>query len=194
MTTWPSQHLTSDDLDSFHSGAPPSDVRFHLETCETCRTLVAEDVELIRALQTLGSLSPSAGFTDRVMARVTVGEPAAVPVLSFPRLTRRRLAVLGTVAAGLAASVIWSATNRAALEGMLGGAGAAVVDAGWTAFRALAAAVTAQPWFDSVRPLWLEPARLVGGAIAGLLIYGSGIFALRRLVTPSTSPVSGASA
>jgi anti-sigma factor RsiW len=169
-------------------------MRFHLETCETCRALVAEDFELIRALESLTSVSPTAGFADRVMARVAIGEPAAVPVLSFPRLTRRRLVAIGAVAAGVAASVAWSAANRPALDAMLGTAAGGAVDAGWTAFRALAAAVATQPWFDSVRPFWVEPTRLIGGTIAGLLIYGSGIFALRRLVTPSASPVSGASA
>jgi hypothetical protein len=156
--------------------------------------LVAEDLELIRALESLTALGPTAGFADRVMARVAISEPAAVPVLSFPRLTRRRLAVLGTIAAGLAASVAWSAANRSALDAILGAAAGGAVDAGWTAFRATAAAVAEQPWFDSVRPFWLEPTRLVGGALAGLVIYGSGIFALRRLVSPSASPVSGASA
>lgn len=194
MTTWPTQHLTADDLDSFHSGALPADVRFHLETCEPCRQLLAADGELVRQLEAMESIAPSAGFADRVMAHVVVAPAEAVPVLSFPRMTPRRIAAIGAVAAGVVASVTWSAANRSQLDLVLGTVGAGALDAAWTGVRTLAAFLGDQPWFDAVRSAWLAPARLAAGLAAGLAIYISGLVALRRLVTPSASPVSRASA
>jgi hypothetical protein len=194
MTAWPTKHLTADDLDAFHSGALGSESRLHLETCEECHALAAADVELVGALGRLESLAPSAHFADRVMARVAIVKPGRVPVLSFPKLSRRRVAALATLAAGMVASVMWSAAYRAELETFLGGVQAGLVRSAWIAVRAAAVTVTDQPWFETLRSAWLAPARLAAGILVGLLIYGSGLLALRRLVTPSAGPVSGASA
>lgn len=194
MSPWPTQHLTADDLDAFHSGALSSEMRLHLETCDACRALGANDFEVVSALERLRPFAPAPGFVDRVMAQVVVGQPARVPLLSFPTLSRRRLAAVGALAAGLAASVVWSAANRTELEAWLNGIGAGLVQAGWAAVRSAAAAVAQQPWFETVRSGWLVPGRLAVAGGALVLAYGSGILALRRLLTPSAGPVSNASA
>ena len=113
---WPTMHFTADDLDAFHTEALSNEMRLHLETCDQCRRLVVEDRELLTRLDALGDYGPHAGFADRVMARVAIGGPIAVPVLSFPRFTAQRIAAMIALAAGLVASVAWSAANRALLS------------------------------------------------------------------------------
>jgi hypothetical protein len=192
MTPWPTKHLTTDDLDAFHSEALPGEMRLHLETCEDCRYLVAADRELVNLLGHLPAYEPHQGFADRVMTRVAINEPAPVPVLSFPKLTRRRVAAMSALAAGICLSVAWSVTNRAVLDGWLATVQAGAADAGWTAFRALAANVTEQSWYESLRQFVGTPSRVAMVATATLVLYLSGLAALRRLITPSGPAVSNA--
>jgi hypothetical protein len=191
---WPTKHFTAEDLDAFHTEALSNEMRLHLETCEQCRHLVVTDRELLALLSGLGSYGPSQGFEDRVMARVAMSGPARVPVLSFPRFTPRRLAGLGSLAAGLVASVAWSAANRTALDGWLAGVGTNLVATGWSWVRAAGAILTEQPWFGTVAETWDSPVRIAATAAAFLGAYALGLIALRRLITPSADPVSGASA
>src|SRR5262245_49484861 len=115
IMTWPTKHLTADDLDAFHSEALSGDVRLHLETCDDCRRLITNDRFVLDQLGRLPAYQPSLSFAERVMTRVSIGAPAKVPVLSFPRLTRRQLAAISTLAAVMVLSVAWSAINRTAL-------------------------------------------------------------------------------
>jgi hypothetical protein len=194
MSPWPAQHLTYDDLDAFHSGALAHELQLHLETCAMCQELVAADRDVVTALGALPALAPSAGFADRVMARVRVPARARVPLLSFPRVGRARLAWLGGLAAALVGSVAWSAANRPLIEAWLAATAATLERAGWAAVRTLAALVAEQPWFDAVRALGAAPLRLAVVAAAGLLLYATGVIALRRLLTPSAGPASDAAA
>jgi hypothetical protein len=194
MTPWPTKHFTADDLDAFHTEALSSEMRLHLETCEECRQLAVSDRFVLDALGRLESFGPRDDFAERVMVRIEIAKPARVPVLSFPRLTRRRVAVLATVAVGVVASVAWSAANRATLDAWLTGAGAETTRAAWLALRGLAAGVAGQPWFEAIRSALLEPARLAVGGLVGLAIYASGLLALRRLMTPSADTVPHAQA
>lgn len=186
-------HLTTDDLDAFHSGSLDSACRLHIETCDRCRDLVLADRELIAAFERLPQLEPSAGFADRVMAQVVVATPARVPVISFPKLSKRRAALLGGLAAGMAASAVWSVAFRPELEALLRSVGGAAVELGWTAVRVTAAGLGELSWFEAARA-WLAPSRLVPTLLGIAVLYGSGVMALRRLVTPTAGPVSGARA
>jgi hypothetical protein len=94
----------------------------------------------------------------------------------------------------MVASIAWSAANRPELDAVLQAAGADLVRSGWFALRAAAATLADQPWFDALRSAWFAPARLAAGVLVGLLLYGSGLLALRRLLTPSAGSVSNASA
>ena len=185
MTPWPTKHFTADDLDAFHVEALGSEMRLHLETCEDCRRLAVADRFVLDALGRLESFSPREGFADRVMTRVDIAEPGRVPVLSFPRLTRRRIAAVALVAAGVVASVAWSAANRSTLDAWTHGAGAEATRAAWLALRGLAASVAGQGWFEGLRSALAAPARLAAGGLIGLAAYATGILALRRLMTPS---------
>jgi hypothetical protein len=191
---WPTKHFTADDLDAFHTEALSNEMRLHLETCEQCRRLVVEDRAVLAQLATLGDYGPRADFADRVMARVAIDGPAAVPVLSYPRFTARRAAIMGTLAAGLVASVAWSAANRVLLDGWLRRIGSALTSTGWAWLRGIGAALNEQPWFGTVSQLWESPARLVATIVVFLGSYLLGVMILRRLITPSVEAVSGANA
>ena len=191
---WPTKHFTADDLDAFHSEALSNEMRLHLETCEQCRQLVVADRHLLSLLEGLGSFGPSAGLEDRVMARVTISNPATVPILSFPKLAGRRLAVAASFAAGLVASVAWSAANRPMLEAWLRGTGQTLWTGGLAWLRAFAAVLTEQPWFGTVSQVWDSPLRLALTIVLAVGSYSLGLLALRRLITPSVGEVSNASA
>ena len=184
MTPWPTQHFTADDLDAFHTEALSNEMQLHLETCEDCRRLAVLDRRVLAMMDRLPSFGPRDGFADRVMARVTVGSPAPVPVLSYPKLTRRRIAALSALAAGMVASVAWSTINRGLLESWLDRTSL------WQQGLSLLAA---QPWYDSIRSVSGEPVRLAVIAACTIGLYATGLIALRRLVTP-TGSVSNARA
>jgi len=194
MTTWPTKHFTADDLDAFHSEALSSEMRLHLESCPDCQKLAKLDREVLALLRELPSYAPRADFGERVMSRVTVEKPGPVPVLSFPRLTRRRIAALTALAAGMVASVAWSSSNRVLLDAWLDGTAASLFNWGSALWQNGVAELTAQPWFETVRQVSDTPLRLALAAVAMVGLYGSGIFALRRLVTPSAGTVSNAGA
>lgn len=196
MTPTPTNHFTADDLDAFHTEALSSEMRLHFETCPDCRRLAALDREVLSMMNRLPSYGPRDGFESRVMARVQIATPAPVPVpvLSFPKLTTPRLAALTTLAAGMAVSVIWSVANRPLLEGWLEGTGAALWTSGTALWQHTLTALTAAPWFETVRQLSATPVRLVAGFLVAVGLYAGGLMALRRLVTPSAGTVSNAQA
>ncbi len=189
MTPSPTLHLTTDELDAFHSGSLSRDAGLHLETCDACRSLAHADHDLISQLGRLPALRARAGFEDRIMARVVVGEPASVPILSYPRLSRRRVAALSALAAGLAISVAWSAANRALLDAWLTAVSSSLANAGWAAFRGFSAAAAEQSWFQAVQHATAAPGRLVLGSIALVAIFAAGLVVLRRLTSPSAATV-----
>lgn len=194
MTPTPTTHFSADDLDAFHTEALSSEMRLHFETCPDCRRLAALDREVLSMMNRLPSYGPRDGFGDRVMARVQIASPAPVPVLSFPRLTTPRRAALGALAAGMLVSVAWSVANRSLLDAWLDGTGAALWHSGTAFWQQTLAALTAAPWFETLRQLSATPVRLVAGGLLAFGLYAGGLMALRRLVTPSAGTVSNAQA
>ena len=194
MTPWPTKHFTADDLDAFHSEALSSEMQLHLETCEDCRTLAVLDRQVLAMMDRLPSFGLRDGFADRVMARVTVGSPTPVPVLSYPRFTRRRIAALSALAAGMVASIAWSTANQLLLEVWLDRTSATLWNWGTVLWQQGMSLLVAQPWYHSIREVSGEPVRLVVIAAATIGLYASGIVALRRLVTPSSGSASDARA
>ena len=106
------KHFSADDLDAFHTEALSSEMRIHFDACEDCRRLAVLDREVLAMMNRLPSYGPQAGFANRVMGRVEIVSPGPVPVLSFPKLTGRRIAAVTTLAAGMIVSVAWSAATR----------------------------------------------------------------------------------
>jgi len=182
--TWPTKHLTADDLDAFHSGSSAHDMQLHLETCVECQELVALDRRLLDLLAAVPSLAPSAQLADRIMARVDVST-RSVPVLSYPALTRRRLGAIAATVVGMAASVAWASVNRPLLDGWLTRTGDALIAWGLERWNGGVALLTSEPWFETLRIVSGTPARLALIGVATLMLYGAGLAALRRLVTPA---------
>lgn len=186
MTRWPVNHLTADDLDAFHSASLSNNAREHLDECAECTALIRQDQDLVNRLAMLPAFEPSAGFTDRVLARVTVAQPALV------RFRVPRLALAAALFVALGASIVWSMFNRTLLLGWLNHSAAAIGNAAWLAVRVLATNLTEQAWFAGLSGFASSTGRvlLTGG---GLLIgYGAAVYGLRRLLLPPRRPVAHA--
>ena len=184
-----SNHFTADDLDAFHTGALSAEVRLHLETCVECKLLVAADRQVLELLGSMTILAPSAGLVDRVISQVQIAEPVPVPVLSYPKFTRPRIAAAVALAAGMIASVGWSSVYGALLQQWLDGSTAALWNFGTSAWQTAAGILTSQPWFESARQFSDAPFRLALFAAVLVGCYGTGLLALRRLVTPAAGTV-----
>ncbi len=115
------EHLPAAALQDYAEEAPGgrrgTRVRNHLAACEPCRTELQGWERLFGTLSSLGRFAPSAGFAERVMARVRV--PAPVPavwtgwgnrVLGWARgllpQTRRGWAVAGGIASAPTISMV----------------------------------------------------------------------------------------
>ena len=63
---------------------------------------------------------------------------------------------------------------------------------GWTGLQALVANLAEQPWTGAARTLLASPARAALTFGTGVLLYASGVLAMRRLMTASTNGVARA--
>jgi len=68
-------HLTPEQLDQILDDGASAALAFHLETCEPCRDLLAEQRRLIESIAALPAQSPPPSFADSVMSRVTLTHP-----------------------------------------------------------------------------------------------------------------------
>ena len=192
-------HLTPDDLDLWLEGTLPSDRLVHLEDCPDCFALAHAERRVVAWLGRLPLLAPSAGFSDRVMQRVAVPAPVArapwrvlvQPSLLGPRW-RAMAAGVGLAVAGAGLSVAWSLGHPDQLTSLLSSLGNQVVQIGWTGLQALVANLAEQPWTGAARALLSSPARAALTTGAGILLYASGLLAMRRLMTAPTHGVSRA--
>lgn len=183
--TWPTQHLTADDLDAFHSASLNATARQHLEECADCRSLAHSDRALLDALAALPAFEPAGGFADRVMARVARPGAAVVPLFR-----RRRLALAATVVLAVGASAVWSVFNREVLLSWLDQSATAAGNTLWTGVRVAAVNLTEQRWFAGLAEFASSSGR-VALAAGGLLVgYGAALFGLKRLLVPPSRPVS----
>lgn len=187
MTTTP--HLTPDDLDALLVGSMSATVRTHLGECGACRLLATGDRAVITVLERLPRFAPSPGFTERVMARVSVAKASRRSTLGLqirvPTGARARLAAaIGVVLlAGLTTSVVWSLANRELLT-VWGQQTLALLNNWlWLGIQTLAANLTEQPWYEPVRSALGTPARLAGAGLAIVVTWSVGVLALKRLVT-----------
>jgi hypothetical protein len=200
MTPVPGPHLTPEDLDAWLAGALAPAAQAHLTACPACRDRAQTEREVVALLEGLPLMSPTAGFADRVMARVAVVQPVRVSTLEL--LRRRALAsrrsmtiaasLLAVIAASMAASVIWTLSHQTALAAFGGWLGTQAGQAAWLGVRGVASNFIEQPWFADVRALTASPGRLGIAAALALVAYLSGVLALRRLLALPTQRVAHA--
>jgi hypothetical protein len=142
-------------------------------------------------LAALPLFAPRADFSDRVMASVRVPDPFAIRSIRTARrrlfATRKSVAIAASLAllvvGSMAASVAWTLANR---DTMLVFGGWLATEAGqwaWVGLRGTALTLMEQPWFAEFRGLLDAPGRLALASAFGMLVYVTGVLALRRLLT-----------
>lgn len=71
-----SLHLTTDEIELWAQGLLPAARAMHLADCSLCRVEAERERKVILELVQLPKFAPSAGFADRVMAKVKVPTPS----------------------------------------------------------------------------------------------------------------------
>jgi len=197
MTPAPGPHLSPDDVELWLIDSLDAERTRHLELCPECFDRAQAEREIMEQLAALPLMAPSAGFADRVMARVTVADPFALRSLRQRIFaSRRSMAVAASLAFALvgsmAASVAWSLANQEVLVSAGNWLLAQGAQAGWLTLRGLASNFIEQPWYESARAFADHPARLAGALGAIALAYLSGMLALRRLLALPSQQVAHA--
>jgi hypothetical protein len=72
-----SMHLTTDEIELWAQGLLPAARAMHLADCSLCRVEAERERKVILELVQLPKFAPSAGFADRVMAKVKVPTASA---------------------------------------------------------------------------------------------------------------------
>ncbi len=72
----PEMHLTTDEVELWSLGLLGAQRAFHLSDCSLCREEAGRERKVILELVQLPKFAPSAGFADRVMAKVKVPTPS----------------------------------------------------------------------------------------------------------------------
>ena len=202
MTPVSGPHLTPDDFDDWLTGALAPAAQEHLAQRLGCRARADTEREIVELLGALPLMSPAPGFADRVMARVAVPQPFAVPALVSLRgrifATRRSMAVAASllvlVAGSMAGSVVWTLGHQDTLAALGGWLTAQAGQAAWLGVRGVASTFIEQPWFAELRALAAHPGRLGLASALALGAYLGGLLALRRLLALPAQQVANAGA
>ena len=72
----PAMHLTTDEIELWAQGILGAAQALRLADCSLCRETADRERKVILALVKLPGFAPSAGFADRVMAKVKVPTPS----------------------------------------------------------------------------------------------------------------------
>ncbi|MGH7532169.1 MAG: anti-sigma factor family protein [Gemmatimonadales bacterium] len=192
MTELTPTHLTPDDLDRWLAGELPPARLVHLDDCHDCFALAHAERRVVALIAALPVIAPHAGLADRVMAAVRVPlTPVRAPwrVLLHPSLLGPRWRIMAAasvvVAGGATVSAAWSLAHPDAFPAASAWVAGEASQWFWTTVRTLASNVTEQPWYGAARSLLGSPARAVLVSVFGVLLYASGIVAMRRLLTPA---------
>jgi len=190
-------HLSADDLDALLLSDGAAAVHAHLEVCGRCRRVAEADRVLVQALEALPQFAPSAEFTNRVMSRVAVRRVAATRFRTKLRMrfARDRRALVRSASAAavllvaMTASAVWTLANGDLLSSWGSQILSAVNGWLWLGLRTMAANVSVQPWYGSVRDLVGSPGRLGVTLALFTVAYAAGVLVLRRLVALPSRPV-----
>jgi hypothetical protein len=201
MTRPSGPHLSSDEIDAWLAGNLAQEWQQHLDHCQACLELARAEREIVEQISALPLMSPTAGFADRVMAAVVVPDPFAIRSLQATRrrlfATPRSLAAAASLVllllGSMAGSIAWTLANQETMANLGNWLITEVGDAAWLGFRAVASNIFEQPWYNSVRSLAGDPARLALASALASFAYLGGVLALRRLMAAPTQQVAHAS-
>jgi hypothetical protein len=200
MTRPPGTHLSPDEIDSWLSGNLAREWQQHLDQCQTCLERVRVEREIVDQIATLPLMSPADGFSDRVMASVSVPDPFSIRSLQATQrrlfATRRSLAIAASVTllilGSMAGSIAWSLANRETLASIGNWLLTAGGQVAWLSLRGVASNVIEQPWYTGIRSLLENPGRLAVASALATTVYLVGVLALRRLLALPTQQVAHA--
>jgi hypothetical protein len=201
MTRPPETHLSPDEIDSWLSGNLAREWQLHLDQCQTCLERVRIEREIVDQIATLPLMSPADGFSDRVMASVSVPDPFSIRSLQATQrrlfATRRSLAIAASVTllilGSMGGSIAWSLANQETLASIGNWLLTAGGQVAWLGLRGVASNVIEQPWYTGVRSLLENPGRLAIASALATTVYLIGVLALRRLLALPTQQVAHAS-
>jgi len=201
MTRPPGTHLSPDEIDSWLSGNLAREWQQHLDQCQTCLERVRIEREIVDQIATLPLMSPAEGFSDRVMASVSVPDPFSIRSLQATRrrifATRRSLAIAASLAllilGSMGGSIAWSLANQETLASVGNWLLTAGGQVAWLSLRGVASNVIEQPWYTGFRSLLENPGRLAVASGLATTVYLIGVLALRRLLALPTQQVAHAS-
>ena len=201
MTRPPGTHLSPDEIDSWLSGNLDREWQQHLDQCQTCLERVRIERELVDQIATLPLMSPADGFSDRVMASVSVPDPFSIRSLQATQrrlfATRRSLAIAASVTllilGSMAGSIAWSLANQETLTSIGNWLLTAGGQVAWLSLRGVASNVIEQPWYTGIRALLENPGRLAVASALATTVYLIGVLALRRLLALPTQQAAHAS-
>jgi hypothetical protein len=201
MTRPPGTHLSPDEIDSWLSGNLAREWQQHLDQCQSCLERARIEREIVDQIATLPLMSPADGFSDRVMASVSVPDPFSIRSLQATRrrlfATRRSLAVAASltllILGSMGGSIAWSLANQETLASIGNWLLTAGGQMAWLSLRGVASNVIEQPWYTGVRSLLENPGRLAVASALATTVYLIGVLALRRLLALPTQQVAHAS-
>jgi hypothetical protein len=201
MTRPPGTHLSPDEIDSWLSGNLAREWQQHLDQCQSCLERARIEREIVDQIATLPLMSPADGFSDRVMASVSVPDPFSIRSLQATRrrlfATRRSLAVAASltllILGSMGGSIAWSLANQETLASIGNWLLTAGGQMAWLSLRGVASNVIEQPWYAGVRSLLENPGRLAVASALATTVYLIGVLALRRLLALPTQQVAHAS-
>jgi hypothetical protein len=93
----------------------------------------------------------------------------------------------------MAGSIVWTLANQETMANLGNWLVTEAGQAAWLGFRGMASNVIEQPWYDAVRSLVENPARLALASALATSAYLGGVLALRRLLAAPTQQVAHAS-
>jgi hypothetical protein len=200
MTRPSGAHLPPDEIDSWLAGTLAQEWQQHLDQCQACLERAHAEREIVEQIAALPLMSPALDFAERVMASVVVPDPFAIRSLQATQrrlfATRKSVAMAASLAllllGSMAGSIAWSVTHQETIASIGTWLLAQGGQFAWLSLRGLASNLIEQPWYDGVRSLVDNPARLALGSALASLAYLGGVLALRRLLALPTQQVAHA--
>jgi hypothetical protein len=200
MTRPSGSHLSADEIDAWLAGALAPALQRHVDQCQVCLEQLRAERDIADQIAALPLLSPTPGFSDRVMASVFVPDPFAIRSLQATRrrlfATPRSVALAASLTllllGSMAGSIVWSLTHQQTLVSLGSWLMTEAGQAAWFGVRSLASNFIEQPWYNSIRVLVENPGRLALVSAMASLAYLGGVVALRRLLALPTQQVAHA--